>query len=164
MLDKIKFVVRGEWENEPDHEEFVYAELPCIIIRHLYLGNLCGYVGVPAEHPAHPEKLRDRNKSMREGIPDGKGGWFWPPHPDTPIKMSDYSHEDLDVDVHGGLTYSEMGDGEEGFKEGFKWFGFDCAHAGDYSPPTNPAVQEIHEIWSNFRRNWNNHPFPSTWI
>jgi len=36
-------------------------------------------------------------------------------------------YDDIDVDVHGGLTYANMEDG--------KWVvGFDCAHLGDYVP------------------------------
>lgn len=34
----------------------------------------------------------------------------------------------LDLEVHGGLTYSDTED------DGIHWFGFDCAHAGDLSP------------------------------
>lgn len=51
-------------------------------------------------------------------------------HPDH---GRDYS--DVDVDVHGGLTYgcaSLPGDGE--VPQGFFWFGFDTAHYGDYVP------------------------------
>lgn len=42
---------------------------------------------------------------------------------------------DVDVSVHGGLTFS--GDTvpkvDIDWKDGW-WFGFDCAHAGDYLP------------------------------
>ncbi|MDE1854643.1 MAG: hypothetical protein KGI38_13035 [Thaumarchaeota archaeon] len=34
------------------------------------------------------------------------------------------SYDDIDVSVHGGLTYGET-------KDGLTWFGFDCAHSGD---------------------------------
>jgi hypothetical protein len=64
-------------------------------------GHLCGYVGVPKNHPAY-------------GV--------------------SYTHEIFEhIDVHGGLTYGDEGDGE--FRpEGTYWFGFDCAHSGDLSP------------------------------
>ena len=35
------------------------------------------------------------------------------------------------IDVHGGLTYSEEGDGKYLPKD-YYWFGWDYAHAGDY--------------------------------
>lgn len=41
------------------------------------------------------------------------------------------------VDVHGGLTYSEED------KETGEWvFGFDCAHAGDFSPKLVATLME----------------------
>lgn len=58
----------------------------------------------------------------------------------------DTSYVDLDVDVHGGLTYAAFcgehkDDGSglchvpaEGRPERVFWFGFDCAHAWDRTP------------------------------
>ena len=37
----------------------------------------------------------------------------------------DKDYDDLPINVHGGLTYGQFGE------DGLKWFGFDCAHAGD---------------------------------
>jgi hypothetical protein len=46
-------------------------------------------------------------------------GHFWYGH----------GYGDMDVEVHGGLTYSDED------KETGEWvFGFDCSHAGDFSP------------------------------
>ena len=44
-------------------------------------------------------------------------------------------YDDVDVEVHGGLTWSDAG-GEEGYPvAGTEWWlGYDCAHAGDYVP------------------------------
>ena len=40
-----------------------------------------------------------------------------------------YGYDDIDVEVHGGLTYADED------KETGEWvFGFDCSHAGDISP------------------------------
>lgn len=36
------------------------------------------------------------------------------------------SYDDVDVDVHGGLTYGEQGE------DNFYWLGFDCAYSGDF--------------------------------
>lgn len=41
---------RGEWDHEPDKEQFYYREVPCLIVRNS-LGALCGYAGV---YPGHP--------------------------------------------------------------------------------------------------------------
>ena len=45
-------------------------------------------------------------------------------------------HDNLDADVHGGLTYSGFGAGVEGEHEW--WLGFDCAHLGDAPDPSLP--------------------------
>jgi hypothetical protein len=37
-------------------------------------------------------------------------------------------YNDVDLDVHGGLTYAGMRDGNW-------WFGYDCAHHGDARDP-----------------------------
>ncbi len=126
-----KFCVAGEWEDEPDRESFVHAELPCLILRAVGRGiggHLNGYVGVPKRHPSSGSKMKNIGSFM------GRDG-----------PIADVKYEDLEenVHVHGGLTFSGEGDGELR-PTGFYWFGFDCAHAGDYSPPTNPAVHKIH--------------------
>lgn len=55
------------------------------------------------------------------GVPSSHP-WFGAGYSDLP----DYGPE-----VHGGLTFA----GESrGTAEGYWWFGFDCAHAGDYLP------------------------------
>lgn len=103
----------GEWDSEPDKLQWPdeATGLPCLVVRHPRLGHLCGYVGVPPGHPLHG-------------------------HPD----------QDVDVEVHGGLTFANACQPEEREAEGIchvpgpgepehvHWFGFDCAHAGDFSP------------------------------
>jgi hypothetical protein len=42
-------------------------------------------------------------------------------------------YNELNVDVHGGLTFGSMGEGKY-HPEGHYWLGFDCAHSGDLSP------------------------------
>lgn len=43
------------------------------------------------------------------------------------------NYDDMDVDVHGGLTFSQEGDGGN-WASGSWWIGFDCAHYGDLIP------------------------------
>jgi len=46
-------------------------------------------------------------------------------------------YDDLDVDVHGGLTYAKDGketDYPHALGTEAWWHGFDCAHSGDISP------------------------------
>lgn len=94
------------WMNEPDREEFEHCGYPCLIQRSEGLFNFCGYVAVPPGHPDHGKEYNDGIK----------------------------------VEVHGGLTYSNFclnnicHTPKEGEPDNVWWFGFDCAHAGDYCP------------------------------
>ncbi len=98
----------GPWSSEPDKEQWTDAVTgyACLLTRGP-LGALCGYVGVPDDHP-----------------------WY------------DVDYDDIEPypDVHGGLTYSSLGQGaichvpEPGEPESLFWLGFDCAHAGDLTP------------------------------
>lgn len=112
VADRIREFPPGPWDDEPDKMQWPDEStgLACMV-RRGPLGQWCGYVGVPPEHP-----------------------WFG----------KDYSDAlDLDVDVHGGLTYAAMCDGDEetgichvvdpGEPE-LWWLGFDCGHAFDITP------------------------------
>ena len=102
----------GVWKDEPDKAQWVdpSTDLDCLIVRN-HSGVLCGYVGVPPEHPAHG-----------------------------------HEYNDLNVAVHGGLTYAnscnedaEEGHGichipEPGRPDDVWWFGFDTGHHTDYVP------------------------------
>jgi len=49
-------------------------------------------------------------------------------------------YDEVEVDVHGGLTYSRACEGKichivaNGEDDNVWWFGFDCAHYDDFSP------------------------------
>jgi hypothetical protein len=103
----------GPWMTEPDKVNWkTEAGLPGMIIR-TKSGHLCGYVAVTKEHPL-----------FEVGYGDGE----WPESPEGRIE------------VHGGLTYSAKCAGnichvpEPGEPDDVWWFGFDCAHSGDWSP------------------------------
>lgn len=59
--------------------------------------------------------------------------------------FKDKGYDDLDVDVHGGLTYART---EE---DGLRWYGFDCAHLGDARDPE--LMDEEHkEMFAKYDR------------
>jgi hypothetical protein len=77
----------GEWMNEPDKIQWSdrMTGMPCLIVRNIISGGLCGYVGVNETHPlfgVHHERV-GRLVSTRwaitysslcqEGNPPGKG-------------------------------------------------------------------------------------------
>lgn len=97
------------WKNEPDHLVWTdqTTSLTCMIHRNP-VGALCGYVAVPPGHPLH-------------GLA--------------------YNSDAADhILVHGGLTYSNpcvdplCHVPAPGEPDDVWWFGFDCAHSGDYIP------------------------------
>ena len=48
---------------------------------------------------------------------------------------SGMSYDDVDVQVHGGLTFgSNNFPDRDDNEKGYYWFGFDCGHAGDLMP------------------------------
>jgi hypothetical protein len=105
----------GPWCDEPDKVQFQAHGYAGLIVRN-QMGALCGYVGVPADHP-----------------------WF------------DKDYEDVDADVHGGLTFAGRcrEDDKEfgichvpaaGMPDLVWWLGFDCGHAGDFLPSYNRLV------------------------
>ena len=101
MKMKLFYPIRP-WENEPDHAEWVQeiSGYKCRISRMEGSGALCGYVGIPKEHR------------------------FW----GVSYEESNVELSEIEVDVHGGLTYSEEG------KDGYWYFGFDTTHANDFAP------------------------------
>ena len=48
---------------------------------------------------------------------------------DHPLSGKDY--DDLNLDCHGGLTFSSEGDNEGAFPGGYWWYGWDYAHCND---------------------------------
>ena len=118
---KLKLLVANRpWETEPDNAEWEdkVTGYKCRITRHDKFKHLCGYVGIPNNHP-----LWGKN------------------------------YNDVDVQVHGGLTFSEADDDDKLTW----WFGFDCAHAGDISPELlislididryTPDRTEVYRTW-----------------
>lgn len=123
---------RGEWDGEPDKMQWrdEPTGLPCLIVRGP-LGALCGYVGVAESHPWHGKsygaELGECNKDCGDDY--------------------HFGHSiDSRISVHGGLTFSDRcspGEDESrgichvpdaGEPDHVWWFGFDCAHHGDWVP------------------------------
>lgn len=100
----------GPWQDEPDKLVWIDADtdLDCMIVRGR-AGALCGYVGVPPEHPSH-----GNNYWHDEGGPsvDVHGG---------------LTYADLCSDIVCHVP-------EHGRPGDVWWFGFDCAHAYDFIP------------------------------
>lgn len=105
----------GPWDGEPNRIDFTVDGLDCFIHRSMHTtGSWCGYVGVPRKHPLFGKR---------------------------------YDRVDSRLHVHGGLTFSaKCGRQTHLCHEGGPrwWFGFDCAHAGDFSPKLDATVEEAY--------------------
>ena len=118
----------GPWQDELDRQSWVDEEtgFPCLILRVLNTGSLCGYVGVEKGHPLYATYYAEVDDAgiFVGRIPKGV--------------RRDLGAENY-VYVHGGLSFSDWGDETYRKIEGFKsehpiwWFGFDCSHYGDAS-------------------------------
>lgn len=133
-----KYEVSGVWDNEPDEESGEYKGMKTFIKRRPG-GYLCGYVGIPEGHPWFGKDYNDQVKVpkaiMERPIDVDKIGAI---NLLCAVGKSDAMKEGfldivLAIDVHGGLTYAEKNAPMEE-PDGFWWFGFDCAHAGDLLP------------------------------
>lgn len=51
-------------------------------------------------------------------------------------------YNDVDVEVHGGLTFSREGSGDKWEKD-YWWIGFDCAHIGDLVPEMEKISRQL---------------------
>lgn len=134
----------GPWTDEPDKIQWIdpVTGLDCLMVRSMMSGAWCGYVGVPPGHPLYGE------------------------------------HDEAEEHLypHGGITFGnvcEPGEPEfgvchvasAGAVEKPYWVGFDCAHAGDYSPameelirglpiPENPLLRKLTSDWDLEEHYW----------
>lgn len=58
-----------EWKNEPDRKELEVQGYPVVIIRHTNgAGHLCGYVGLPKDHPCFGKGYDDIGVNVHGGL------------------------------------------------------------------------------------------------
>jgi hypothetical protein len=122
--EKIKRWGPGIWTDEPDEAEWVHEEtgLPCLVLRNLDFGTLCGYVGVHATHPWHGEPYGDVEVDVHGGLT------FAGLYDDTGVTWR--SPETALLPARTGRLHAKPDASYVGH-----WFvGFDCGHAGDLMP------------------------------
>lgn len=65
---------------------------------------------------------------------------------DHPLFGNDYDDDFPGLRVHGGVTYSDDGDGDY-LPSGWWWVGFDCAHSGDWVPAMDQYPGDTYKDW-----------------
>lgn len=116
----------GPWHHEPDKRQWQdpATGLFCVIVRSPLGGNLCGYVGLPPDHPAyglHYDGVTDAEaKANQENYRDDVRRWaqagypplekWWAQNKDRTPRIDEpipgIGEALLNVSVHGGLTYA----------------------------------------------------------
>jgi hypothetical protein len=115
----------GPWDSEPDLVEWrdEATGYPCLVVRGP-MGALCGYVGVPPEHPWHGKEYGD-----------------------TPFECEVHGGVTYSDKCAGHICHVPR----PGESEHVWWFGFDCAHSGDVSPGLFALTGQIprtdHGLW-----------------
>jgi hypothetical protein len=102
-------------------------------------GAWCGYVAISPEHPLFNKEYNDTitvsEEIAKRPIDIDKVGAI--NLLCATLGDNDIEKREIEVvlafDVHGGLTWSNDHHAN-GKPDGNWWFGFDCSHAGDYSP------------------------------
>lgn len=121
---KLKIWGYGEWVEEPDEITFVYKAYRCKILR------ILNEIVIKHLDKFTPDEI------AVSGI--GLGhlcGYVCIPatHP-----LHNVQHDDIDVSVHGGLTFSNYDDDTNEY-----WIGFDCAHSDDLIPSKRALISSL---------------------
>lgn len=166
----------GPWHSEPDKKQWQDEEtgLPCLIVRGP-VGALCGYVGVPAAHPYHGKDYNDVAVDVHGGLTfadfcaEAPSREQWEkfkargqrataeavkyPFGDSAEFVRDRAKELSDYDAYA--TWCEAAHichrVEPGEDDKVWWFGFDCAHFGDYSPKLAVARRSHRDDGETYR-------------
>lgn len=113
----------GPWIDEPDKVQWIDEEtgLDCLIVRN-QIGGLCGYVGVPPEHPFHGTDYEHVEVYVHGGLT--------------------YAASCQSGDESTNVCHIP----EVGRPDNVWWFGFDCAHAFDFAPGAHfpPMRDEVY--------------------
>lgn len=132
--------------------DWTSSDLRCVVLVGP-TGALNGYVGLPSGHPLHSKPysepqpflaaMWERRKMQPIGDP--------PPFSILIAALGGFKEEDglrpeMCLDVHGGVTYT--GSDIRGLDSSLWWYGFDTAHAGDYSPryPNGGTVRTLEYV------------------
>jgi hypothetical protein len=101
---------KEDWGKDLNRLDWECSGYRCALRRDNDIGVWCGYVGVPLTHPLYGIDCDDiyEESASEEAM--------------------------MEIEVHGGLTYSDREILDNPTDEETWWFGFDCGHFGDIMP------------------------------
>lgn len=116
---------QGPWDNEPDKIQWPdeATGLPCLIVRNDFVGALCGYVGVPQDHPAFGKQYDTLDVHVHGGLTFANSC------------------------AHGDEAENICHVPGAGESDNVWWFGFDCAHLYDAVPSARMPSFADHDIY-----------------
>lgn len=125
----------GPWNGEPDKKQWQdeATGLPCLIVRSSATGALCGYVGVPNNHPIYGQ---DYNEVSDQHEIDVHGG--------LTFAGSCQKNED---ESYGICHVAPPGE------DNVWWFGFDCSHFMDLAPEMEATLKSLGSYPDSLREN-----------
>lgn len=136
------YVVEKEWLRNCMHLVVIQGEM----------GHRCGYVGINNQHPLYGVGYQEETDKLKPPSPDEPCGKRSPLLLMSMALDPDKARPEYVFNVHGGVTYSKMGDeacypvrsvsnGDPLF-----WYGFDCGHCDDGQDMTvqSPGLRKIH--------------------
>ena len=129
----------GPWTNEPDFVVWTDAATGYrCLMRRGPAGAWCGYVQVPESHPLYGvpyyRPTRWLERLLRARLEQPVGERLGLAVMIAYLTGNAVASPGIVFTVHGGITFSGPRETEPNGKEEGWWFGFDCAHAGDFSP------------------------------
>jgi hypothetical protein len=123
---KIDWFGYGEWVEEPDVYIFTYKGCNCSVKRIVVQYELDYVFG---GHLCGYVQIPKDHPYYEKG------------------------YDDINIDCHGGFTYSEvMGTDNE------HWIGFDCMHSYDYCPSMEKFCREVRELEELFPGKFKDNP------
>lgn len=110
---RMNLPAEGPWQHEPDKRQWVTrAGYPGLIVRNS-LGALCGYVGVPREHPYYLADYDNCAVDVHGGL------------------------------TYAAKCFGEICHEAPPWEDNVWWLGFDCSHLGDMIPGMQHARTRI---------------------
>jgi hypothetical protein len=122
---------QGEWMHEPDKKQWEDPEtgLPCLALRGRIVA-WCGYVGIDDTHPFYGLHYEDiPSLDAHGGVTYSGPGWGHGKAEE--INDPDFRDRALYFGIDSLSLNVDTGSDE---RKPLWFFGFDCAHAGDYYP------------------------------
>ena len=128
--------MKQPWETEPNFKKWNAYGYRCVIMRHPEIGHLCGYVGIPKNHPLYGVHYGEESPALAARFKERLNEPIGENAPIVAIMLGEpKATPELSFNnVHCGITWSADRLPGKKIKSRRWWYGFDCAHHNDICP------------------------------